>query len=162
MGKEFESHVFDGEGPGKGMKQRAEELARGLVHELIRCGAKETPLLWFYSCGVSSTFLVMRHFEHVLFSLWEAATSDREADLKKDREALLTEALGKTQERWRKAMKDVEDYLEKTGSPTDIALSDLMKPILKKADGVLEDALEYEAGKRKAKRSRKAGSEPKS
>ena len=31
-----------------------------------------------------------------------------------------------------------------------------VKPILKKADGVLEDALEYEAGKRKTKRAQKA------
>ena len=49
-------------------------------------------------------------------------------------------------------MKDLQDHLEKMGSPTDIALADLMKPVLKKAAGVLEDALEFEARKQKRKR----------
>ena len=56
-------------------------------------------------------------------------------------------------------MKYLEDYLMKTGTPSEIAMADLMKPILKKADGVLEDAFEYEAAKEGRRKSRTKTSE---
>ena len=41
----------------------------------------------------------------------------------------------------------------KTGAPAQIALADVMKPILKQAEGVLEDALAFEAARQKRRKN---------
>ena len=152
MGKDFKSLLFDRSGLPEDMRRQAEEFDQELLRALKRCGAKEDPFLPFYAYSFSTAPLVIRHIEGMLFGLWTTVPREGESDSKKDREAALTEALGKAHERGRKAMKDLQDHLEKMGSPTDIALADLMKPVLKKAAGVLEDALEFEARKQKRKR----------
>jgi hypothetical protein len=68
-----------------------------------------------------------------------------DVDEKNHGEQAQWEALGKAQERLRKAVKELEEYYARTGSPIEIGLADLMKPVLKRAEGVLEDALEFES-----------------
>jgi hypothetical protein len=152
MGKDFKGLVFDRDGLPEDVRQEAEVFDRELLRALKRCGAKEDPFSLLYAYSFSTAFLVIRHIEGMLFDLWTTAPREGELDSKKDREAALTEAVGKAHERGRKALKDLQDYLEKIGSPTDIALADVMRPVLKKADGVLEDALEFEARKQRRKR----------
>ncbi len=146
-GKEYKDHVFDRSGYAGDARTEVEAYDRALIRDLKRCGAKETPVLWHYACAVNSALMVVKHIERMLFGVRDPEKPDANADPKKDRDVALIETLGKAWERWRKAVKDLEDYLMRTGTPTEIAMADLMKPILKRTDGVLEDALEYEAAK---------------
>ena len=61
------------------------------------------------------------------------------------------EALAKTWERLRKAMKDLTDACKSEGTPLGKGLADTMKPILQQADGVLEDALAFEQARKGTK-----------
>lgn len=61
------------------------------------------------------------------------------------------EALGKAQERLRKAMNELEETCARAGAPMAKGLGSRMKPILKQAEGVLEDALEYAEAERERK-----------
>lgn len=51
------------------------------------------------------------------------------------------ESAAKARERWRKAMKELEDSCARAGSPIDQGLPDEVRPLLRKAEGVLEAAL---------------------
>jgi len=51
------------------------------------------------------------------------------------------ESAAKARERWRKAMKELEESCARAGSPIDQGLPDEVRPLLRKAEGVLEAAL---------------------
>lgn len=87
-------------------------------------------------------FVVCRAEEHVL-----GGRNGGKAD--KSPNAAAFEVLAKAYERLGKAMTGFEEALARLGKPMDAGIADVMKPILMKAEGVLENALEYEAGKRK-------------
>ena len=59
------------------------------------------------------------------------------------------EAAGKARERMRKAMKELEETCEKMGTPIDKGLADIMRPILKKAEGAFEEAIAMEEARKK-------------
>ena len=50
----------------------------------------------------------------------------------------------------RKAMKDLEDCCAKAGTPITPGIAESFKPMLKRAAGVMDDALRYEAERRSA------------
>jgi hypothetical protein len=50
---------------------------------------------------------------------------------------------------WRTCLGSFETYLADMTPPQQISLPDLMKPIIKQAEGVLEDAIAYEAARRR-------------
>ncbi len=52
------------------------------------------------------------------------------------------EDVGKAQERLRKALKELEDSLTQTPESTSAGLADLLRPLLKDTEGVLEEALQ--------------------
>ncbi len=109
---------------------------------------------------VVRTPLLVLHAEHAILSYLivrrvEARLNDgleMEHDPPKRPLDPVLDAVGKARERWRKAMKELEEYCAKAGTPIDRGLADIMKPILKKAEGVYEDAVEFEARKKKAKK----------
>lgn len=55
-------------------------------------------------------------------------------------ELVLVDAHGKASERWRKAMKELEEYCDSAGRPVNIGLADIMKPIIQRAEKVLKEA----------------------
>lgn len=61
------------------------------------------------------------------------------------------EALGKARERYRNAMKEL---MKEAGESETGGLADIMMPILEEAEGVLEDAIEFEARKKSAAKKR--------
>jgi hypothetical protein len=62
------------------------------------------------------------------------------------------EAAGKARERLRKAMKELEDSCAKAGTPIEKGLADRMRPLLKRAEGVLEESLRPPAKKRPSRK----------
>jgi len=61
----------------------------------------------------------------------------------------MIEAVGKARDRLRKAIKEFEDMVSAAGPPPALSFADLMKPILERADGVLEEAMAFEVRKKK-------------
>ncbi len=57
------------------------------------------------------------------------------------------EAAGKARDRWRKTLKELEDYCNRVGTPAGQGVAEMLKPVFKKADGVLADALAFETRK---------------
>lgn len=144
--------IFDRSAYGDGTRSEVEAHDRALVRELKRYGVKETPLLWNYVCAVDSALMTVKYVEGMLFGLRAEERPDVPAQ-KKDRDLALVEALGRVAQRWRTAVKDLEEFLEKTGSPAQMSLPDRMRPIIKQAEGVLEDAIEFESRKQKKGKS---------
>lgn len=62
------------------------------------------------------------------------------------------EAAGKARERLRKAMKELEDSCAKAGTPIEKGLADRVRPLLKRAEGVLEESLRAPAKKRASRK----------
>ena len=60
------------------------------------------------------------------------------------------DALAKTRERYRKAMKEFLDRFEEAEGAPDGGLTEAVARVLKKGEGVLEDAMEFEARKKSA------------
>ena len=64
----------------------------------------------------------------------------------------------KTQERLRKVMKDIMQHYghikDHDQSNNDVSLAEIMAPILKQGEGILEDALEFEARKKSTQKKR--------
>ncbi len=69
------------------------------------------------------------------------------------------EALAKTWERLRKAMKELEDTCKNAGTPVNKGLPDIVKPLLEKTEGILEEALEHEKKRRAKNRLEQAATE---
>ena len=151
--KQYKDLVFDRSGYTGAARAEVEAYDRALIRELKRCGAKESPVLWNYACAVNSALMVVKHIEGMLFGVRPEEKPVVNAEPKKDRDIALIETMGKAAERWRIAVKDLENYLVKTGAPAQIALADVMKPILKRAEGVLEDALAFEAARQKKRKN---------
>jgi hypothetical protein len=57
--------------------------------------------------------------------------------------------IARATEHWRTAVAGSETYLDDTTPSAQSSLPDLMKPIIKQAEGVLEDAIAYEAARRR-------------
>ena len=60
----------------------------------------------------------------------------------------IVEAAGKARERLRKAMKEFEEYCANAGTPVDKGLAAIMRPILKKAEGVYEKVVQLDGAKK--------------
>lgn len=148
---EYRELVLDRSAYADGIRAELEALDRALIRELKRHGVKETPVLWNYVYAVNSALMAVRYVEGMLFGPRTEDKPDAPAQ-KKDRDLALIEALGRVTQRWRTAVKDLEECIEKTVSPAQVSLPDLMKPIIKQAEGVLEDAIEFESRKRKKER----------
>jgi len=70
--------------------------------------------------------------------------------------AVAFDVVGKAYERLRKAMRELDDFYVREGKPGNAGIADAMRPLFKKADGVLKEALATQASKgKKQKRTRK-------
>ena len=122
---------------------------RRFVH---RMGVKETPLLALHAADLTATALLVGRMERELAGFAAGAGETmpnhdtRETDARLRALIALADAIGKTRERMRKAMKELEDYCTRAGTPIDAGIADIMKPIVKKADGVLEEILREDSG----------------
>ena len=119
-------------------------LAKSMADDFARHGVADSPLLAMRAEDVIVSYLHVRRVEAPLKQP-ESDQSGNPPDAKTI--VALIETAGKARERLRKAMKELEDACAKAGTPIDGGIADQMKPLLKQAEGVLEDALRFEKEK---------------
>jgi len=122
----------------------------GMQALFTRQGVDETPLLLLRVEDILANYLLVLRAEKVL----DDELARQATDPSKPVAPGFEENIGKVRERLRKSMKELEESCAKAGTPIDIGLADVMKPILKKAEGVLENALRTGPRKRRAVRGK--------
>lgn len=146
MARDLKSLVFEKDWLEKYEKPLAKALVEAVQREVKRRGVEETLGLVLRADCVLVSYLMVRRVEWTLRSP-QQDPDDGGSSRRKDSEGAQIEALGRAHERLRRAMKDLEEYCAKVGTPIDIGLADLMKPILRKGEGVLEASMEQEGAK---------------
>ena len=109
---------------------------------LKRRGVQESPFLALRVRELGTCCLLLMRLERLLHEALEK-TEDEEKRMRLLATAM--DALGKAWERLRKAMRELEEYCAKTGIPVDTGLAEIMQPILKKAEGIIEEATQRKA-----------------
>lgn len=103
------------------------QFVRGVGKLLEDRGVMENPLLVLRVSDIVVSWLLTRRMEDGLGSGEDGAapkTTSAQA-----------EAIGKSRERLRKAIKELEEYCERAGTPIDRGLADLMKPVIQQIQG---------------------------
>jgi len=123
------------------MTDSERELAKDTVRRLRRLfksrGVTETPLIALRVDDLCASLLLAQRAEDALVRL---PTLDPDpSKVVGERAAAAIESAGRARERLRKAMKELEQACAKMGTPVDIGIADRMKPIMRKAAGVIEE-----------------------
>lgn len=103
------------------------QFVRGVEALLRERGVVENPLLVLRIDDVVVSWLLTRRMESGL----EPGDSG-EAPRTTSAQA---EAIGKSRERLRKAIKELEEYCERAGTPIDTGLADQLKPVIQQIQG---------------------------
>lgn len=104
------------------------KLVRGIAKLLKARGVAENPLLALRVNEVAVTWLVSRRVEAGLAPEDDTSAAPRTSPAQ-------AEAIGKARERLRKAIRELEEYCERAGTPIDQGLADLMKPVIQQIQG---------------------------
>jgi hypothetical protein len=99
-------------------------------------GLEKTPMLALRLRDVLTAFFVVQRLERKMQTARCEGSEDEKSELS------VMEAHGKASERWRKAMKELEEYCAATGRPVGTGLADLMKPIILKVDRAFQEEAE--------------------
>lgn len=101
-------------------------FVKSLEAHCTALGVAWTPLLGVRLRDIAVCHLLVLRVEDALLQ------EDAEAvDPKGALPSAVGEAIGKAQERSRKAMKELEEYCMKAGTPIDQGLADMMRPIIR-------------------------------
>lgn len=104
------------------------KFVRGLRRLLRAWGVAENPLLVLRVNDVAVSWLVARRLE--------AGLAPADADLECARVTpVQADAIGKSRERLRKAVKELEDYCARAGTPVDSGLADHLQSVVRKVQG---------------------------
>lgn len=90
-------------------------------------GVTENPLLVLRLSDIVVSWLLSRRLEDGL--------GGGAADEAPRTTSAQAEAVGKSRERLRKAIKELEEYCERAGTPIDTGLADRMKPVIQQIQG---------------------------
>ena len=152
MGLEFRQLVFDRPDLPQNLKPVAEAYLRNLNAELKERQIVETPRILLLADQVLASYLVVRLIEQRLWSC-SPPKDDEEPGTVKACQLMPIEASGKAsstaRERHRKSIRDIEEACAK-GTARPLGIADRMKPVFKKAEGVLEEILAHADAKRRA------------
>ncbi|HNR33626.1 MAG TPA: hypothetical protein PKO36_00505 [Candidatus Hydrogenedentes bacterium] len=129
------------------------DLARAFIEGMQalfgRQGVVETPLLLLRVEDIFVNYALAIRAEQALDDALAAQAAAGAGEPSKPIAPGFEESIGKARERLRKSMKELEESCAKAGTPIDIGLADVMKPILRKAEGVLDSALRAKPRKRR-------------
>ena len=131
----------------EGAWPEVERLVEGIEAMAQERGLPVTPVVLLRAQDVLVHYLVARRLDEALASEGVTVSSQKDGKITTALHPCV-EALGKARERLRKTMKELEDMFGLAHGPANQGLPDIMKPIVKRAEGVLEDALEFEQRKR--------------
>lgn len=183
---EFEDRVFDWFGAEDGLAASDRDALAGFVRRLAvmfeQRDIRVTPTLEIRALDVMTWWLMARRLQRELIGeplvekpepagtpAPEGAKRARKAPARKKAVAVPgktaypaihagLEGLGKVWDRLRKARADLEAIVGLKRPVFKGGLPDLMKPLMKQAEGIMEDAVAYEERRlRKAARKKKAG-----
>ena len=107
------------------------QFVRGVGKLLSDRGVAENPLLLLRVNDVVVSWLLARRMES---SLAENNGDDVSPEGPRTTPAQ-SDAIGKSRERLRKSIKDLEDYCARAGTPIDTGLADVMKPVIQQIQG---------------------------
>jgi hypothetical protein len=113
----------------------SKELVTGLAAHYGIDATDTDPLLALRVDDVAVHYLLVLRLEEILSRARGRGEEDGD-DPKK--ETTLVESVLRTRERLRKTMKELDEVLSRVGSGAGQGLADIMKPIMKQAEGVLE------------------------
>jgi len=102
-------------------------FVKSLEGHCTALGVAWTPLLGVRLRDIAVCHLLVLRVEDALLQE-DADTVDPKGSLP----TVVAEAIGKAQERTRKAMKELEEYCVKAGTPIDQGLADMMRPIIRR------------------------------
>lgn len=102
-------------------------LVGGLTEQLAARGVAENPLLVLRVEDIALSWLLARRME--------ANLGPEENGQRPRTSAAQADAIGKSRERLRKAIKELEEYCERAGTPIDTGLADRMKPVIQQVQG---------------------------
>ncbi|HIJ66643.1 MAG TPA: hypothetical protein HPP77_11910 [Candidatus Hydrogenedentes bacterium] len=119
---------------------------------------------WFTQCQVEVTPLMVLCVEEILINLTvarriEATFAENPSLLAPAKNGAAptvipaVDAAAKARERARKAMKELEEFCKKAGTPLDKGVAAAVQPLLKKGQGVLQDAIAFEAKRQNRKKT---------
>ena len=124
------------------------EFVSGLAAHYGIDPADTDPLLALRVDDVAVHYLLVLRLEQAL-SRAKAIGEEDGDDPKK--ETALVESVLRTRERLRKTMKELDEVLARVGSGAGQGLADIMKPIMKQAEGVLDEVRQEEQRRAEAK-----------
>ena len=122
-------------GPRRAMARSRDALERALIADFVG----DIPT-YFRQAGIPISPFTAIRVHDVLASLLSVYRIESASD--GDAPAI-DEQAAKARERLRRAMKELEELCAKAGSPIQTGLPDSVKPLLHKAQGVLEAALAF-------------------
>lgn len=154
MGNDFKRLIFDRMHRHGNDPDLARAFIEGIEALFERQGVVETPLTLLRVEDIFVNHTLALRAEQALADALAAQAGTGADDSSKPLAPGFEESIGKARERLRKSMKELEESCAKAGTPIDIGLADVMKPILKKAEGVLESALRAEPRKRRETRTK--------
>jgi hypothetical protein len=121
-------------------------LLEETLHDFAKRGVAPTAFLLMRLDTILTGYIVSRRLEQHLAAPADPSTASKT-------EPALIETITKNHERLRRAMKDIDQTIAKN-APAHFGLADYMKPLIERADGVLEEAIEFEAKKQKRREAR--------
>lgn len=153
---DLESLIFDKPWMTEEERIVAEAFWQAVGEALETHGVEKNLLTLLRVNDVLVMYLLARRAEEALCGAGPGVKNDKPG-AKRGPDASAFDGCGRAYERLRKAMKELEEACARAGKPIDAGIADVMKPILKKAEGVLQDALEFEARKQRKIESGKSG-----
>lgn len=109
----------------EGERRQAREFINRMMKLFQGAGVLETPLLALRVQDLLVHWILAQRLERALLLSPEETPAEKAL-------AAAADAIGKNRERIRKAMKELEEYCQKAGTPIDRGIADEMKPILEK------------------------------
>lgn len=103
---------------------------QGIGKLLQARGVAENPLLVLRVNDVVISWLLTRRLEEALSEEAPEATPNATQTT-----PARADAIGKSRERLRKSIKDLEDYCARAGTPIDTGIADVMKPVIQQVQG---------------------------
>ena len=118
-----------------GERRRTRKFIAALKRLFSGCGVEETPLLVLRVEDVAIHYLLVRRIEEGL-----APASDNAEGAVSGCSGALADQIGKSRERLRKAIRELEDACARLGRPIDVGIADQLLPLVRQTGDLLHNA----------------------
>jgi len=106
-----------------------------LIRRLFKArGIQDTPLIALRAIDVGIHCLLVRRLELVL-----TPTVKENGEITLDISGAMADHIGKTRERLRKAIRELEDACARLGSPVDVGIADQLLPLVRETRDLLQN-----------------------